>query len=224
MTRAKHKLDAVQSLAAIEALDPASYAKDVIAESPAAVTIAELEARDAYLTTALQGIDDVVSRAMKIHLEHALAHDTSIGAPSRRVFAQTVASYASDLERLGDRARDLAARGGSANPAAIATTVVDAARASLDLGEELRAGVLDHVRATALAVIPDADRRARDDTTGEAIRKRWSTVRRDAEMVAEDPTRILAAPFAKRIAAWPEQLDEPAPKPEVHPSDLIELD
>ncbi|MBA2538400.1 MAG: hypothetical protein H0V17_02090, partial [Deltaproteobacteria bacterium] len=76
MTRARHLLDAVQSLAAIDALDPRRYAEAVVAESPAAATIAELEARDAYLTGALLAIDDVIARVMKIRLEHALAHDT----------------------------------------------------------------------------------------------------------------------------------------------------
>jgi hypothetical protein len=221
---AKQVLDGLQSLSSITALDPSAYAAAVIAETPPAATLPELEARDAMLTGALTQIEDAIARVMKVRLEHALADDTSIGPPTRRVFAQTVASYANDIALLGDRVRELAARARATNPDAVARVVVDAARSSLDLREALRGGVLDHVRALATAGIAEADKHARDTTHSEATRKKWSAVRRDHEMLAADPTRILAAPFATRIASWPEQLDEPAPQPEVHPSDLIELD
>jgi hypothetical protein len=102
--------------------------------------------------------------------------------------------------------------------------VVDAARATLALREALRGEVLALIRERATAAIPDADRCARDRHLGEAQRKRWSAARRDLEVIAGDPTRILAAPMAARLAAWPEQLDEPAPEPEVSFADMIELD
>lgn len=221
---ARQLLDAVHTWASIEAFDPAAYGAAVIAETPPGTTLAELEARDAFLVAAITAIEDVIARVMKLRLEHALADDTSLGAPTRRVFAQTVASYAGDLALLGDRVRELAARARAHNPEAVARAVVEAARATLDLREVLRAGVLDHVRALAAAAIPIADGHARDTTHGDATRKKWSAVRRDQEMLAADPSRIQAAVFAERIASWPEQLDEPAPKPEVHPADLIELD
>ncbi len=217
-------LDAIHSLAALAALDPGGHAAEVAASTPAAVTIAEIEARDAYLSAALGRIDDVVGRFMKIRLDHVLASDTSIGAPTRKVFAQTIASYATNLGGLAERVRDLATRGRASDPEAIASAVVVAARATLADRDALRAGVLAHIAALATVGIVQADHQARDTTIAESIRKRWSAVRRDFEVLVEEPEKIQAAPFAARIASWPEQLDEPPAKPEMHPSDLIELD
>ncbi len=161
---------------------------------------------------------------MRIRLEHALAGDASIAAPTRRVFVQTVVSYAGNLELLAARARDVADRGGSRDPDATAALVTDAARASLALRDATRQPLLVVVRALATAAIADADARARDTQLADAERKRWSAARRDLEVLAAEPARITAAPFAQRLAAWPEQLDEPAPKPEPTLAELIELD
>lgn len=221
---AAHVLDAIHTLAALSALEPAAYTDAVVAATPKAVSLAELEARDAYLAAALTRIDDAIGRFMKLRLDHALADDTSLGVPTRKVFAQTVASYAGDLAGLGTRVRELAARGRSPDPEGVAAAVVEAARATLADRDALRAGVLAHVAGLAVAGVVQADHQARDTTLGEAERKRWSAVRRDCEILAEQPAKILAAGFAARIASWPEQLDEPPPAPEVHPSELIELD
>ena len=218
-------LDGIHSLSALAALDPGGHAAEVAASTPAAVTIAEIEARDAYLTGALGRIDDVVSRFMKVRLDHVLASDSSIGAPTRKVFAQTVASYATNLGGLAERVRDLATRGRSPDSEGIATAVVEAARATLADRDALRAGVLAHISALATIGVVQADHQARDATIGESTRRRWSALRRDFEVLVEQPEKIQAAPFAARVASWPvEQLDEPPAKPEVHPSDLIELD
>src|SRR5437764_159671 len=83
------------------------------------------EARDSALAAALAAIDTLAARVMKIQLEHALAADTSLGAPTRRVFAQTVVSYSGNLSLLAQRARDVAGRGGAAQPDDIAAQVVD---------------------------------------------------------------------------------------------------
>jgi hypothetical protein len=216
-------LDSIHSLAALAAFEPASYTESVVAGTPQAVTLAELEARDAYLAAALTRIDDAVTRFMRLRLDRALADDTSIGAPTRKVFAQTIVSYATNLEALGDRVRDLATRGGG-NPAAVVDAVMTAARDTLADRDALRAGVLSHIAGLAMAGVAQADHEARDTTLTEASRKKWSAVRRDCEVLAQEPAKIVAAPFAARIASWPEQLDEPPPQPEVHPSDLIELD
>jgi hypothetical protein len=218
------RLDHLQSLAALDAFDPASFAAALAAELPAPATLAALEARDAALTAALAAIDDLAIRAMRLRLEQALANDASIAAPTRRVFVQTVVSYADNLELLGARARDVAARGGSRDPDATAALVTDAAGATLALREATRGPVLVLIRELATAAVADADARARDPQLPDAERKRWSAARRDLEMLAADPARITAAPFAQRIAAWPEQLDEPAPKPEPTLAELIELD
>jgi hypothetical protein len=56
------------------------------------------------------------------------------------------------------------------------------------------------------------------------VRRRWSAVRRDLEAVALAPERVLAAAMAARVAELPEQLDEPAPGPELTFADFLELD
>jgi hypothetical protein len=224
MGRAQHVLDQAQSLAAIAALDPTTYASELAAELAPAATLAELEARDAQLAAAIASIEAAVTRVMRIRLDHALAADTSIAAPTRRVFAQTVASYAGRLELLEQRARDVAARGGARDPDAVTALVVDAARATLALRDALDAGVLALIRDRATASIPDADRCARDRTRPDPERRRWSSARRELEALAADPTRIASAPWAARVAGHPEQLDEPAPEPEPSLADLLELD
>jgi hypothetical protein len=226
MSAAQDVLDHVYSLAGVVALEaePMVYAERLAAEVPGAATLPELEARDAFLVRALGQIDAMLVRAMKLRLEHALAADRSIAAPTRSVFAHTIVSYAGRLSALEDRARDVAARGGAADPGRVADSVIAAARSVLGLREALRAGVLAVIRDLAQASIPDADRQARDRNLDERLRRRWSAARRDLEAVAVDPEHMLAAPMAARMGALPEQLDEPAPGPEVTFADFLELD
>jgi hypothetical protein len=212
-------LDHVQSLAAIDALVPDAYADEVAAGLPE-----DLEARDTALAAALAHIDATATRIMRIRLDHALASDTSIAAPTRRVFAQTIVAYVADLDLLARRALDVAARGGAGDPAGVAQLVVDAARATLVLREALRVPVMTLIRDRAAAAIPDADRRARDRTLDDAQRRRWSALRRELEAIAADPARVTSAPFATRLAAWPAQLDEPTPESEPTFAELLELD
>ena len=214
-------LDRVQSATSIEALEaePACYADELARELPA-----ELEARDAVLAQALRHVDDTATRIMRILLDHALAHDSSLAAPTRKVFTSTIVSYAGRLDVLEARVRDLAARGGARDPDAVAGAVSGAARRTLALRDAVREPVLVLIRERATAAIPDADRHARDRKLADAERKRWSAVRRDLEAIAEQPERVLAAPFAARVAAWPEQIDEPDPEKEPTLAELIELD
>ena len=221
---ARRVLDQVSSLAHLDAFDPPGYAGQLAAEVPAAATLAELEGRDAFLADALAQLDAMIARAMRMRLEHALAADTSIGTPTRKVFATTVVGYAGDLGLLAQRARDVAARGGAADPDAVAAAVTAAARAALDLRDATRAGVLALIRDLAAASVAEADRRARDRSLDEAIRRRWSAARRELEALAADPARVGVAPMAARLASFPDQLDEPAPEREVTFADMIELD
>ena len=221
---ARRVLDQVSSLAHLDAFEPGGYAEQLAAEVPAAATLAELEGRDAFLADALAQLDAMIARAMRMRLEHALAADTSIGTPTRKVFATTVVGYAGDLGLLAQRARDVAARGGAADPDAVAAAVTAAARAALDLRDATRAGVLALIRDLAAASVAEADRRARDRSLDEAIRRRWSAARRELEALAADPARVAAAPMAARLASFPDQLDEPAPEREVTFADMIELD
>lgn len=221
---ARRLLDQVSSLAQLDAFDPPRYAAQLAAEVPAAATLADLEARDALLADALGQLDAMIARAMRLRLDHALAADTSLGPPTRKVFATTIVGYAGDLGLLAQRARDLAARGGASDPDAVADAVTSSARAVLDLRAATRAGVLSLIRELAATSIPDADRRARDRSLDDPSRRRWSAARRELEALAADPSRITTAPLSARLATYPEQLDEPAPAPEATLADLIELD
>ena len=223
---AQNLLDQVQSVAKIEALEaePVTYAAALGNELSPAATIAELEARDAQLSAALAAIDQLTARAMRILLERGLADDSSLAAPTRAVFSQTVTSYVDKLDLLAQRARDVAARGGSRDPDGVAELVTGAARRVLALRDALATGVLALIRDLAAASLPEADRQARDKRLDDAPRKRWSAVRRDLEVLAQDPARIQVAPMPARVAAWPDQIDEPDPEKEVTFADMIELD
>lgn len=223
---AQNLLDQVQSLAKIEALEaaPVTYAAALGNELPPAATISELEARDAQLSAGLAAIDAMTARAMRIVLEHVLADDSSLAPPTRAVFSQTVISYAEKHELLAQRTRELAARGGSRDPDGVADRITEAARRVLALREAVASGVLALIRDLATAAIPEADRQARDRRLDDAPRKRWSAVRRDLEVLAQEPARIQVAPMAARVAAWPEQIDEPDPEKEVTFADMIEMD
>lgn len=209
----------MHSQAALEALEPARYAELLASELPT-----DLEQRDKALVDALAAIDVLAARVMRLLLDHALADDTSIGAPSRKVFASTIVGYVDKLDLLEQRARDLAMRGGAADAAGVAEAVVDAAQRALNVREVLGTGVLRLVRDLVTASVPEADQRAKDRTLDDATRKRWSATRRELEALAIDPARIASGPWAARLASHPEQLDEPEPEPEVTFADMIELD
>jgi len=226
MTAAQHLLDQIQSLARIEALEagPEAYAEHLASELGDAATLAQLDARDARLRDALAQLDAMIERAARIRFDHALAADTAIAAPTRKVFATTIVAYAGRLELLEARARDAAARGGAADPDQVAARVGDQARAVLALRAAVRAGVLALIGGLAATAAPIADRHARDRALDEPTRKRWSAVRRDLEAIASAPESIASAPRSARLAAWPEQLDEPDPEHEPTFADMIELD
>lgn len=226
MTAAQQLLDQVQSVARLDALasDPAGYAALIADELPAGDELADLEARDGQLRAAFGQLDAMIERAARLGIDQALAMDSSIGAPTRKVFASTVVSYADRLDVLAARARDVAMRGGAGDPDDVADRIVGVARRVLEVRAALRGELLALVRRLALAATPAADRRAREPERDEASRKRWSAVRRDLETIAERPDAISAADLSTRVAAWPEQLDAPAPVAEPSLAELIELD
>lgn len=149
MSAARRYLDQVHSLAKLDAIEPGEYARFVAGEAPAALVVADLAAREAHLGAALDQLDAMIARAMRIRLDHALAADTAIPPPTRNVFATTIVSYADRLSLLAERVHDVAARGGSRDPGGITALVVEAARSVLDLREAMRAGVFALVRETA---------------------------------------------------------------------------
>lgn len=226
VSAARRTLDRIHSLAQLEELAraPHAYATTVAEHLDDGETFEASRSRDAALTAALVDLDAFATRAMKLCLAHALADDTSLAPATRNVFAATVTSYENRLDVLEQRVLDLASRGGAPEPRDVADRLLDATRRVLALRAELRSGVLALVREQARASIPHADARARDRKLDDPSRKRWSALRRDLEMIAEEPGRLLVAPLDERIAAWPEQLDEPAPEPERSFADFIELD
>jgi len=208
-------LDAVQSLPRLAQLDPAAYLEALRGELGET-----LEAQDEALRGALAAIDVLCARVMKLRLEHD--NDQAIGAPTRKVFATTITSYAGQVATLIDRARDIAARS-TPDADAVAARVGAAADAALASRDELRGGVLALAAELALAHIPIADRSARDRSLDDATRREWSSARRELEAVAARPDRIATAPFTNRAQAVAE-LDEPEPEPESTFADMIELD
>lgn len=226
-----HRIERVATLAHADAFDPEGYAAELLAEVPAAgqplESLAELAAVDEHLAGALRQVDELAARVARIRIDHALAADSSIGVPTRKVLATTVVGYARDLGLLARRAHEAAARGGAADPHAVAAAVVGAAQASLAQRAAARDRVLAVIRSVAAGSIAEADRRARDRALEDATRLRWSAARRELEAVAAEPARVGAAPLAARLAAHPDQLDEPAPAArdrELTFADLIELD
>ena len=223
---AKTLLDRVHSRTAIAELDAEEHkrllASDVGANTD--VSLAELEHRDDVLRQAIADIDDFATRVMRILLDHALAEDTSIPTPTRKVFASTIAGYAHDVSVLEQRARDIAARGGARDPAAVASSVVAAANTTFAVRGGLISSVLQLAHDLAQASVVEADKRAKDRTLDEPSRKTWSAARRELEALVADPARLALAAWSGRLADHPEQLDEPPPEAEKTFADMIELD
>jgi hypothetical protein len=223
---ASQLLDRAHSIAGIETLEaePDAFATALAAELPGGTTHDAIAARDAALAAALQKIDDTTARVMRIQLDRVLAADTAIPAPTRKVFASTIISYANRLSVLGDRVRDVAARANAADADAIAQSVMDAADSTLALRVAVATGVLELVRTEARAALPEIERLARERTRDDAERMRHSALRRELEALVAAPDRVLAAPLAERLKSWPNLLDEPPPEAEVTFADMIELD
>lgn len=227
---AQRELDQVYSIAGFDRLagEPRAYLDrlaDELAGEPD--SLAALEARDDQLVGALAAIDTMTARAMRLRLDHALAtltDDASVPAVTRNVFATTIVKYASALDLLADRVRDVAARGRARDPDAVAEAAVGAARTVLELRTELRVGVLELARTLATAAIEPADRRARDRKLDDPARIRWSGARRALEAIAADPSVIVTGAWRDRLAAFPDQLDEPPAEREPTFADMIELD
>lgn len=219
-------LDQVYSLANLTAFAaaPESFRDALAAELGEATTLAGFESSDASLRGALDAVDSMAIRAMRLRLDHALALEPAVPPVTRNVFATTIVQYAGNVELLGQRIRDVATRGCARDVDAVVRDVVGAARDVLALRDGLRVDVLELARERAKAGVGIADSAARDKRLDEATRGKWSRVRRDLEAVANDPSRIVGAAMPERTAKFDEQIDEPAPAPEPSVADLLELD
>ncbi|MEO6777498.1 MAG: hypothetical protein ABI467_31520 [Kofleriaceae bacterium] len=209
------RLDQVYSLAQLGRFEPAEYLAELAADTAlragAGMTLEELAARDAGFAAELAAVDTMIARATKLRLELVGA----LAPATRNVFATTIVQYARQLDVLEQRVHSIAP---AAVPAVMAT-----ARELLDLRAALHGGVLELVRRCSTAAIELADAHARDRELDDGMRKQWSRARRDLEALALDPATITT-PTARRLAAYPEQLDEAATGPEPTFADMIELD
>jgi hypothetical protein len=220
MAGATRVLDGVYSLAQLDAIEPDAIIGELRAE---AADASDVESLETSVRETVAALDAMCTRAMKVLLEHALAMEPSIAQPTRNVFASTVVAYAGRTSLLRERARDVAARGGAREPEAAAERVVEAAERVLGLRCAIIDGVLAVVAERARSLVTETDAKARDRREPEAVRKRASALRRELEAIASEPARI-AMPLAERLAAWPEQIDEPDPSTEPSWADMIELD
>lgn len=227
MASAQQILDAVHGLAQVDAFDPEAYAARLAEEvgvggAGGGLTMATLEASDEALRGALGAIDAFSGRCMRIRMDHALAGDTSVGTPLRKVLAGTVTNYAGDLGLLRERVLSVAARVDPRGAEATAERVVGTAQGVLDE----RAGLYDRVLAIAKQLaserIAPARQAARDRHAEEPVRRKWTAALRDLEQVAERPARIIEAPWSQRVATvvGPDEPIEEAPEPTL--GELIE--
>ncbi|MBK9037104.1 MAG: hypothetical protein IPL61_38650 [Myxococcales bacterium] len=217
-------LDAVQTLARLEAFASDDYAAQLAAELASHdVSDAGLAARDAALAAALIAIDGFTGKAMRIRLEHALADDTALGASFRANLAATVVGFADDLVRLGHRVAQATVRTAPDRAGAVADAVVAQAEAALAQRAALRGTVAALARSLAAAALPVARAAAADRGLDDSARARWSGVRQELAAVVAAPLRIASAPWAARVAGH-EAVDERAPVIEPTFGELIELD
>jgi hypothetical protein len=194
-------LDKAYSLARLDALDLDAYRDELSAVG---------DDFDAPLAAALDDIDALAARAMRLLIE-----DVGLAPPTRNVFASTIVSYAGRMQLLEQRVDSVA-------PGAL-DAVMAAATRCLALRESLRDVVFALVVARATAQVADADRKARDRNHDERGRRRWSAMRRDREALVAQPA-LIATVLVTRLAALPDQLDEPEPEPEKSFADMIEMD
>jgi hypothetical protein len=222
---AQQLLDAVQSLGQLDAFDGDGYVGRLTDElGDGTLSLAGLEARDEALRAALAAIDAFAGKDMRIRLDHLLAGDTSVAPPLRKVLASTITSYVGRLELMGERVEGAAARVDPGRAADTAAAVVDVAERVLSTRAELRAGVLGLARQLASAALPAARAASRDRSSEDAMRQRWVAIRRDLELVVEEPQRVGAARLTERVKTLTEP-DEPLEElPEPTRGELIELD
>ncbi|MBK7074232.1 MAG: hypothetical protein IPH44_18210 [Myxococcales bacterium] len=221
---AREMLDAVQSLARLDALACDDYAAQLAAEVAAIDTSeAGLAERDAALAAALGTLDGFAARAMRIRLEHALADDTALPAAFRATLAATVIGYADDLDRLRQRVAGAVVRVAPTRAGDVADAVVAVAEATLAQRAALIAAVLGIARAQAAAALAAARAAAADRTVDDSARARWSAIRQELEALVAAPARIVGAPWAARVAQHA-PVDERPVVAEPSFGELIELD
>ncbi len=222
---AQQLLDRTQRLAQLDELDVDAYADQLRLEVAAmpATTLAELEARDDHLRATLASFDAFASKAMRIRLEHLAVDWPALTSQFRTLLSTTVTSYADDVERLRGRVATSAARQDPRRADELADLVVDAAHRALGVRGALGDAVLGLAVELARAALPLANERARTRALEDDTRLAWTALRRDLELMIEQPLRLAQHRFADRQKALrtPDlQLDE---IPEPSRGELLEL-
>jgi hypothetical protein len=216
MRPAQHLLDAVQSLAQIDAFDGGAYIDQLSEELGGSenVSWAGLEETDTRLRSALGAIDAFSNRCMRVRLDHLLAEDASVAPPLRKVLAATVTSYAGDLRLMRERVTMVAGRVDPRGAEATADAIVATAQRVLDNRVALHERVLEIARRLATERIPAARKAARDRYAEEPARRKWTAVLRDLEATVERPARVAEATWAERVATvvGPDEPIEEAPE------------
>lgn len=203
------RLDAIQTLAQLDAFSATSFLDQLREElAPAATpTLASLDQSDASVRAVLDAIDRFTATSMRIRLDAALATDTTVPPTFRRTLTATVLQYERDLDTLRSRVASVAARTDPARADAAADAVVDAAARVLADREVLRAGLLDLARAIAAVHLPPARQAAWNRALDDAERARWA-----AQVAAME--QLLGVPAE----------DEPPPPEPPTRGELLEFD
>src|SRR5215470_15216760 len=222
-------LDEIQSLAQLDAFDPASFLAALSdAARPAAAKLADVGGELDGARGLLAEIDRFIQKAMRIRLNHL---SDPLPQQLRTLLYTTIAGYERDPALLRDRVAAALGRTNPSTAAALTREVCDAAERVLALRAALRRGVLELAQRSAAAWLPAARRAARDRTQADDQRESWSRARVDLEQIAARGETIEAGSFADRLKQIvPPPAEEPASpdEPEVDPTSkrfsLLELD
>jgi len=182
-----------------------------------------LSATDAALRGHLPAIDAFTARVMKIALDVALADDTALAPAFHTNLAATILRYHDDRDLLRERVAAAAGRAGPTVAAAVADHAVEAAAGAFALRAALYDAVVAVARVWAAAALPVAIAGARDRRGDDSSRARWSVVEQELTALATEPARLVAAPWASRLASFT-PVDHQVIEPEPSFGSLIELD
>src|SRR5262250_251549 len=138
-SRALRLLDAVQSLAQLDALDPTAFVAAVAEEAPAAAPrLADVGSALDAASAILAEIDRFIQKAMRIRLNHL---SDPLPQQLRTLLYTTIAGYERDPALLRDRVAAALGRTNPSTAAALTREVFDAAERVLALRAALRRGV-----------------------------------------------------------------------------------
>jgi len=221
-------LDEIQSLAQLDAFDPASFLAAVNeAARPGGARLADVGGELDGARGLLGEIDRFTQKAMRIRLHHL---SDPLPLQLRTLLYSTIVSYERDPSLLRDRVAAMLGRIDPSTAAALTRQVCDAAARVLATRAALRRGVVEMAQRSAAAWLPAARRAARDRTHADDERESWSRARVDLEQIAARGETIEEGSFADRLKKItpPAATSEEPPEEEMDPTSkrfsLLELD